>query len=137
MRTSDWSSDVCSSDLGSREGGQGRSGGVPRRKGGHHSFGHRQGELSGRGPARQFRCVRGCDREGEAVGREGQICPEDRAVVDHGAGTQGGRGGYGYSLSYLSLSGVPAPGVFRPDRTSVVSGKRVSVRVDLGGRRII
>src|SRR3546814_11258274 len=33
--------------------------------------------------------------------------------------------------------GAPAPSRSSPDRTSVVSGKSVSVRVDLGGRRLI
>src|SRR3546814_10997247 len=32
---------------------------------------------------------------------------------------------------------IPAYGLLNADRTSVVSGKSVSVRVDLGGRRLI
>src|SRR3546814_18786783 len=72
MRISDWSSDVCSSDLGQRPGGRGR-----------HRMDGLPGDERNRDDDRIDRC-----RPGE-------------------------------------------------DRKSVVEGKRVSVRVDLGGRRIM
>src|SRR3546814_13555202 len=45
----------------------------------------------------------------------------------------GGGGGGVLGWRTLGLGGGAAPG----DRTSVVSGKSVSVRVDLGGRRVL
>src|SRR3546814_20857298 len=92
MRISDWSSDVCSSDLrvhpwlvGREEDVGGRSGDdLPRQR---------------RGP-----------REGE----DGARMPLRRP------------GGGGGGQRFLQA-----------DRKSVVQGKRVSVRVDLGGRRIL
>src|SRR3546814_11785666 len=84
MRISDWSSDVCSSDL------------------------RRRGRL---GPDRRPRLAALlCQLGGGLDGR----------FVRRGAATE------------LVERGDP-----RPDRKSVVSGKSVSVRVDLGGRRII
>src|SRR3546814_6099213 len=99
MRISDWSSDVCSSDLD--DGARLR---LPRRAG---------------GPGRRRRradALRRQSREaGPAAGRE------------HRAGGQGG---------LLPL--VRSAGTCRfPDRKSVVSGKSVSVRLDLGVRRIL
>src|SRR3546814_20592806 len=90
MRISDWSSDVCSSDLSRLRADRRRN----RRDAGH-VFGRRLrpcGFLRRRGRARP-----GADR------RQGR----------------GGRRDFG------------------ADRKRVVSGKSVSVRVDLGGRRII
>src|SRR3546814_20012874 len=88
MRISDWSSDVCSSDLG-RVARRRRKPGQP--PGGHDA----------------------CVGAGGAAGGAG----------DHGQPGAVERGG-----------GV----FFRPsDRKSVVKGKSVSVRVDLGGRRIL
>src|SRR3546814_19486639 len=81
MRISDWSSDVCSSDLG----GRGRCGGV--------RAGARRAPLR---PPPRWR---------------------DARCADHVADRR-----------------EPVVGT---DRKSVVSGKCVSVRVDLGGRRII
>src|SRR3546814_18873345 len=87
MRISDWSSDVCSSDL----------------------------------------CEAGTAVlvQVSAVGEVGQVLgqlPEQKRVAD------GGRAG-----------GEDADGLIAhlPDRKSVVEGTSVSVRVDLGGRRII
>src|SRR3546814_19880224 len=78
MRISDWSSDVCSSDLGAGGGLSRLLAGKRRRRGGRRVAG------VGRGSP------------GEALGAE-----------------------------------------WTEDRKSVVSGKSVSVRVDLGGRRIL
>src|SRR3546814_10813015 len=79
MRISDWSSDVCSSDLARKYV-----------EGGTHRLAH------------------GADRQ----------CPFGRRSQPQ------------YRLSLWLVSGAV-------DRKSVVSGKSVSVRVDLGGRRII
>src|SRR3546814_12744583 len=87
MRISDWSSDVCSSDL---------CGAARRERAG------RAGDAAGGGAAAHLR--RGIDR-----GRAGR--------------GQAARGGQ--------------PAAAGGDRKSVVEGKSVSVRVDLGGRRII
>src|SRR3546814_16236572 len=86
MRISDWSSDVCSSDLEDAEAG------APRGL----VLGHSLGDQS---------CLVVGDLRRQGILRGGLV--ERR----HGAG-----GG---------------------DRKSVVEGKSVSVRVDLGGRRII
>src|SRR3546814_14942228 len=91
MRISDWSSDVCSSDLPAGAGGAGL-----RDHGGVERIDPRRA-LLGRSP-----------------GPGGQVCSPHRGA-DRGAG------------------GAPVD----QDRKSVVSGKSVSVRVDLGGRRII
>src|SRR3546814_14367385 len=86
MRISDWSSDVCSSDLarGVAVAGCRLAGGADRPPG------HRDHRIGG----------------------------EDHDEGDHRRHPR---------------SRVPRPG----DRKSVVEGKSVSVRVDLGGRRII
>src|SRR3546814_12996750 len=86
MRISDWSSDVCSSDLARDQ----------RRKARHFARQpHADAEL-----ARRLRRV----ERGRGVERD--VEPAQRLA-------------------------------HRPDRKSVVLGKSVSVRVDLGGRRII
>src|SRR3546814_13680235 len=103
MRISDWSSDVCSSDL-VVEGEQ--RAGVPHRR-------ERRGcpatdLLGGRGLVAQLR-----------VGRlEGAQLAEQLVVL-----------GVGDDRCVLDVVAL--------DRKSVVSGKSVSVRVTLGGRRII
>src|SRR3546814_14335171 len=57
----------------------------------------------------------------------GRCVPLER----RGSNGDPGAGGIAMKLAYVGLCG------FRGDRKSVVSGKRVSVRVDLGGRRRI
>src|SRR3546814_15960339 len=99
MRISDWSSDVCSSDL------------RPLRLGG------REGEIS--------------PFDGDD-GADGLLLPH-RALLRlrrGGAQDQGGQGRR--PLCRLRLQGLHLG-----DRKSVVLGKSVSVRVTLGGRRII
>src|SRR3546814_14858676 len=98
MRISDWSSDVCSSDL------QRRSGPRPQQR-------------------------RGARGDGSAVGDDpagGLLLRVDR---HRAPGEGGGRADQrrARARGHLRLS----------DRKSVVEGKSVSVRVDLGGRRII
>src|SRR3546814_16944593 len=95
MRISDWSSDVCSSDLRGAE------------VGGHDRLGDRRGH-----PA------------------TGLLAGALLALDDHGDGDGGGLTG-GTRESH-----APGVGAGR-DRPSVASGQSVSVRVDLGGRRII
>src|SRR3546814_11418298 len=111
MRISDWSSDVCSSDLGARCGGRARPA-VGQRfgRGSHARPGARQG-------------VRDCAAAG--------------ACIRSDEGAQGGRTG---SALPARARGEPAPragAAFPLDRKSVEQGKSVSVSVDRGGRRII
>src|SRR3546814_17735327 len=94
MRISDWSSDVCSSDL-------------PQR-------------------------ADGCRAGGGAVRQAG----EGRAL-DIAAGGPGGDGGDEPRRLGGRERGAPGRVGGRGDRKSVVSGRSVSVRVALGGRRII
>src|SRR3546814_12582143 len=84
MRISDWSSDVCSSDL---------------HEGAGHTADIGHGEIS------------------EQAGRQDEMA---EGVAED-----------------APFAGQRAVHQQQPDRKSVVSGKRVSVRVDLGGRRII
>src|SRR3546814_1913156 len=102
MRMSDWSSDVCSSDLD-----QGLR--VPvRQVQAHEVSRHRLREVRRRGHAVQ----------GAA-----------RADGPHRAGLSGG--------AHLVPEVDAEPHRPHADRKSVVEGKSVSVRLDLGGRRII
>src|SRR3546814_16072850 len=92
LRISDWSSDVCSSDL-------------------------RLDFL-----------------DGEARDRAGELGREDGAFVLVGILGKGNAVGE----TERRLDGISQPGLDAvADRKSVVKGKSVSVRVDLGGRRII
>src|SRR3546814_16751386 len=99
MRISDWSSDVCSSDLPDPERPQrtGKRGGNP-----------------------------GGARYGDGI--------ESAASVQLGIILRRPRG-----FRHPYRSGTPGPGqpASAGDRTSVVSGKSVSVRVVLGGRSIL
>src|SRR3546814_20261743 len=99
MRISDWSSDVCSSDLH----------GAPR-------------------PAREAG-GRGADSSGRRAA--GAPAPR-RGAEQWGIEQAGGRRGHGAVLLLAVFVGGPPSD---EDRKSVVTGKRVSVRVDLGGRR--
>src|SRR3546814_14016976 len=103
MRISDWSSDVCSSDL---VGGQGKlqPSGVTRTLNGHDQ---------------------GLRKTGETIDDAGLEIMRIAFLADHTkihAGTK--------RPSFSTQDDTA-------DRKSVVSGKSVSVRVDLGGRRII
>src|SRR3546814_1323841 len=97
LRISDWSSDVCSSDL-------------PPADGGTEARVRREGRSAGPGllgpPWLGFR------RDG------GKRLRQEHGAEGHDRSAAAGRRK-------------------RPDRKSVVKGKSVSVRVDLGGRRII
>src|SRR3546814_11507642 len=101
MRISDWSSDVCSSDLSS--GGVGAGASVVQSRG---------------------------------VGERGCIIVLRGRLVASLARPQGGLPQIARSSSLVG--GHPVADPFdQADRKSVVEGKSVSVRVDLGGRRII
>src|SRR3546814_15913708 len=102
MRISDWSSDVCSSDLGVRV----RAGLV---EAGHeHAAAVVAHRLTPPAPHAEVAAA-GAEQGARVVARPGQL------VLDQ----------------------CPAVGGEGEDRKSVVEGKSVSVRVDLGGRRII
>src|SRR3546814_19492481 len=100
MRISDWSSDVCSSDL------------IPTR-------GRALDQVDGLG--RVGIGVRGSTGRGEFAQRPHRcrICQDDRASRGNDS-LEGGRARH-----------------YAGDRKSVEEGKSVSVRVDLGGRRMI
>src|SRR3546814_15862096 len=100
MRISDWSSDVCSSDLQQRQDVLLALVRLGEHRGRCLRQDLRLGEVGRLG--REVRIL-------DAAARIGQVRGVRRQVVDH-------RG---------------------QDRKSVVEGKSVSVRVDLGGRRII
>src|SRR3546814_20996905 len=97
MRISDWSSDVCSSDLGLRPGGAKPQAGRDCPFGG--------------GGAEAPLAIQTRSRRGDRTAR-----PRPR------------------TSAFRSGAAVRPR---HPARKSVVSGKSVSVRVDLGGRRII
>src|SRR3546814_20495595 len=106
MRISDWSSDVCSSDLGET---------VKHQNGGYIDL-----------------TYTGAARSGADAFEEAGITPRDiqyASIYDS------------FTITVLMLLedlGFCKKGEGgRLDRKSVVSGKRVSVRVDRGGRRII
>src|SRR3546814_18603231 len=111
MRISDWSSDVCSSDL-SRCLGGGAQGFHLRARAGRIGGDRRGGGGFGGARPRLYR---------HAGAAQGQAS----------AGRLGG----------TAAAPVPGAAVRRrrgppADRTSVVSGNRLPVRVDLGGRRL-
>src|SRR3546814_18566696 len=104
MRISDWSSDVCSSDLR------------------QHDAKHRLQLRRAADRCSLFKLgiepVHGMAQQGISVGNKEQRHDGNRAPV----------------ADDVQLR---QPGTAQQDRKSVVEGKGVSVRVDLGGRRII
>src|SRR3546814_14016992 len=94
MRISDWSSDVCSSDLGD------------------------------------------ADEAGDALGA-GERCQQHDPSA-HGGADEDLRP-FGQSIQHRHRVACPITdgGLREADRKSVVAGKSVSVRVELGGRRLI
>src|SRR3546814_13749559 len=110
MRISDWSSDVCSSDLLHRE--------IRARQ-------ERQGRTVRRRHARRH------DRGAVGEGARPEILLTDQGQAGLVRGQDGGRAG-----RQRKARRVPAGTPERIDRKSYVQGKSVSVRVNLGGRRI-
>src|SRR3546814_15093307 len=131
MRISDWSSDVCSSDLAwggaSFRPGKGAEALIEtdaafqqhRHQVQHEGqfVVHPPHAAIGERTKRQL-----CADKGEASGRNRKQRPAPRPI----AGKPQSEGGHGPSDRRARQT----------DRKSVVSGKSVSVRVDLGGRRI-
>src|SRR3546814_20073432 len=113
MRISDWSSDVCSSDLFIKQPRADRRCDIP---------------FTGHAPAigQRFEC-----RALHTVARR-QICQRDPPGIRQLPALWPGKRGGSAVLEAARQCG-------RQDlaRKSVVEGKRVSVRVDLGGPRII
>src|SRR3546814_17499471 len=107
MRISDWSSDVCSSDLRSRVDVASRSG-------------------HGRGLRREYVAQPGGDGH---RARTAHACGSGVGPVERAAGGKGDPFGGAWSQSRHRWAEHP------PDRTSVGKGKSVSGRLDLGGRR--
>src|SRR3546814_10994728 len=120
MRISDWSSDVCSSDLelhpvagiGERRIEQ------PLRGAGDRGGAHERGEMQTRGIPVDADFLRADD--GQRTGRR-------RLALSAREQDRAGRGRFARLREQIA----------RGDRKSVVWGKSVSVRVDLGGRRSI
>src|SRR3546814_11582936 len=126
MRISDWSSDVCSSDLPAREcpprpqrlARTRKAAERPRRDG---ARGDRRGCLCRRGAAPS-----GADRRPAAA----------RATDRHGRGAQPSRKPALASPQHAAGPQACARDALPPtDRTRVESGKGVPVSVELGGRR--
>src|SRR3546814_20216083 len=107
LRISDWMSDVCASDLGAARATRGADGEVRLRPGGPCRQGARpRADRAAARPADRFR------RRIARTARAHLHVDHRPAAAETGAGAQRAR-----------------------DRKSVVEGKGVSVRVDLGGRR--
>src|SRR3546814_14974632 len=107
MRISDWSSDVCSSDLSANELGAVTDG--------RHCSAEREGQ----------------DR------RQGGGCAHELADKRKRKEEAGDIGRYGIARQAQHQRVAQPARHQRLDRKSGVSGKSVSVRVALGGRRII
>src|SRR3546814_11498632 len=122
MPISDWSSDVCSSDLR-----RGRDAGL--RPLGHGGRGHQQRER---------------ERRAVYMSKHGKAVLIVRVIIVRGTVSIAKVRARGFGAQWRSVS-IPSAaskswsnGRRRAaDRKSVVEGKSVSVRVDLGGRSII
>src|SRR3546814_11765537 len=112
MRISDWSSDVCSSDLLGPDVRQARRSGQPRPDGPRD----RQNRTVHLQPVL-------LDTRGEG---------EDKAVGIFPVFMHVAQGDVAHQNGAVKKPGIVTEG----DRKSVVEGKRVSVRVDIGGRGI-
>src|SRR3546814_15785622 len=116
MRISDWSSDVCSSDLlplvmeGAQSGEE-----QPAEQGAEHADRQQEG--------------RACGYPARPIARD---APAGHDPVDVGMMGEGGSPG-------VTNGGAADPGAEMPgiDLKSVVEGKRGAVRVNIGGRRSI
>src|SRR3546814_18413360 len=97
--------------------------------------------VSFRSPCRRPRLAPGCEAQGAGVMRAaGSFVRQSRHFLPVLAREREGRHPGACKLidEHLRIGGrFVRPGEHAIDRKSVVSGKRVQVRVDLGGRRII
>src|SRR3546814_19375499 len=136
MRISDWSSDVCSSDLAGSVDNDGGGIALGRRHGGDAS----KGGNGGAAGIHHDHFPRSC-RGDQAADRKirpveiTQLAP----YMPGGAGKAGDSSSTTASLYALryALDAQRVPGIGPSDRKSVVSGQSVSVRVDPGGSRHI
>src|SRR3546814_12337194 len=121
MRISDWSSDVCSSDLAAPyEHGHRRAGAAAAGEGlADTALEHAQTDAVAGDDLRETDVgrLREC---GRLLQRTAVACHRDVVNVGH----------FDHAVRVAGRHRAEAP----PDRKSVVSGKSVSVRVDLGGR---
>src|SRR3546814_18301869 len=127
MRISDWSSDVCSSDLG-LELPRAAVGAATGRVG-EHDLGGEGGARDPVGPGEEHPGgERGLQRRGRGIGtdvlHEVELRSEHRALVVEGHA--------GQAVLVAGLAGRHE--VLAPDRKSVVTGKSGSVSVSIGGR---
>src|SRR3546814_20329776 len=126
MRISDWSSDVCSSDLSHNDRSENHAGCEPAR------------------PCHEAHVIFPVvlQKAGEWRKPDGLSIPFPAAAGEVGRALcysfrnshASGRRGNGRSVT---AAAVVEAWSFRPDRKSVVSGNSVSVRVALGGGRIL
>src|SRR3546814_4866994 len=149
MRISDWSSDVCSSDLahearrvaaGALRAGDRREvgAGFAQRRVRHRN--EEAVEIGLLGGARAAAVVVAAAFQQQEAGRRAELAAvgDDRGVV-----VVGGLGCFVRLVAdkgRLAVGGPPQPpgvAILRRDRKSAGKGKRVSVRVDLGGSRVI
>src|SRR3546814_11040400 len=128
MRISDWSSDVCSSDLKTHAGSAGRYWPAGRPD--------QASRVSAPGAARD--CVRAARRQCLHPEFHPPACAGPVKHTDPGI-RSGFPGASDAMLRHVRSTGFRRPEwpARPPDRKSVVSGKGVSVRVNLGGGRII
>src|SRR3546814_12047833 len=127
MRISDWSSDVCSSDLSRARNGRGERPGCSA--GSAFCQGGRQGRR------RRSECRNGQQGRGRDSGKRGRgpIVRLDITDAASWAGAvEAAVGVFGKLTTPYNTAGI-----IHGDRKSVVLGKSVSVRVDHGGPRII
>src|SRR3546814_18132178 len=117
MRISDWSSDVCSSDLIAQ--GNETTGRAESVRSGTQTIGEVMGAV------------------GQAVGG---IEEDTTEIAESAARIDQQCGGFVSTLEAMDgevASSSTTPGEARADRQRVVEGQSVSVREDLGGRRIL
>src|SRR3546814_14653449 len=145
MRISDWSSDVCSSDLARRAfRGTGGGGGARPDRPGTLDFGEarRSSDPRESGGAEPFLPCRGAGG-GAARRRRGRKIVGRRADRRSHSARRRSCDGNGRARQQRAAVGRPRGGTARlyrrpsSDRTSGVEGKRQAVRVDVGGARAI
>src|SRR3546814_12952885 len=131
MRISDWSSDVCSSDL------QITTQLTDIAQGGGPVTANVTPELAGAELAPDRKPRGAADRRPPAHAQTRGVVQRQRAIQNirrlHVQGDQAETGGSAHPAPVAKHPGLGQP----RDRKSVVEGKSVSVRVDLGGRRIL